>query len=299
MQSGRVLNIQRYAIHDGPGIRTTVFLQGCPLRCWWCHNPESQPDEPAIAVVESRCIRCNLCWEVCPLCRAAGEAAVGNGKPNCTLCGACVAACPTAARQMIGRPMSVDDVLAAILEDRIFYDQSGGGVTFSGGEPLAQPLFLENLLKACRAAGVHTAVDTCGHASEETLLAVARYTDLFLYDLKLIDPQRHAAQTGQSNRQILANLAILSRMGAAIWLRVPLVPGVNDDTESLAALARAAAATAGVSQVNVLPYHALGVHKSRRQTLDGGETVGPLSTATVAAAAHYFQAAGLRVYTGG
>lgn len=294
MLSGKVLNIQRYAIHDGPGIRTTVFLQGCPLRCWWCHNPESQPAEPAIAVLESRCIRCHTCWEVCPLCVDNTQAA--DGRAPCRACGACVAACPTAARQMIGRAMTVDDVLATILEDRIFYDQSGGGVTFSGGEPLAQPEFLESLLRACRAAGVHTAVDTCGHASEEALLTAARYTDLFLYDLKLIDPQQHAAETGQSNQRVLANLAALGRLGANIWIRVPLVPGVNNDDESLAALARVAAATAGVSQVNLLPYHTLGTYKGGRSRFSEVEAC---PVAAVAAAASHFEAAGLRVCAGG
>lgn len=198
---------------------------------------------------------------------------------------------------MLGRTMTVADVLAAVLEDRIFYDQSGGGVTFSGGEPLAQPQFLAALLKACRAAGLHTAVDTCGYASEETLLAIARYTDLFLYDLKLIDPQQHAAETGQSSERILSNLAALGRLGAAIWIRVPLVPGVNDDAESLAALARAAAATAGVRQVNLLPYHTLGTHKGRRPEEEVRPE--PLPTTTVAAAARCFEAAGLRVCIGG
>ena len=181
--------------------------------------------------------------------------------PNCRLCGECVAACPTGARQMVGREMSVEDVMAEVLKDRLFFEQSGGGVTFSGGEPLGQPGFLLRLLEACHAAGLHTAVDTCGVAPLEDLLAVARHTDLFLYDLKHVDPQKHESCTGQSNESILANFEALGRIHGNIWVRVPVIPGVNDDSTAMVALARVAASVPGVARVSLLPYHKIGTHK--------------------------------------
>lgn len=265
MESGLIFNLQRYSLQDGPGIRTTAFLKGCPLHCWWCHNPESQSPEPELALQESRCTRCGECRTVCPQ-NASSDASSGNGRElegtaPCIRCGACVAACPSEARQMIGRRMGVDEVLAEILKDRIFYDDSGGGATFSGGEPLLQPRFLVELLAACRARGIHTAVDTCGYAPEEELLAIAPLTDLFLYDLKAIDDARHREFTGVSNALILKNLKALGRVHRNIWLRMPLVPGFNDDAEGLEAAARLAAAIPGVRQLNLLPYHKAGARK--------------------------------------
>jgi len=266
MESGIVFNIQKYSIQDGPGIRTTVFLKGCPLDCWWCHNPESQSPEPEITVIEGRCMRCGECRKVCvrggspgrPGCGPAGEPAA------CTLCGKCVEACPTGARQMVGRRMNAAEVLAEVLKDRVFYEESGGGVTFSGGEPLRQPRFLRALLQACRDAGLHTAVDTCGFAPKEDLLAVAPLADLFLYDLKFMDESRHARYTGASNVSILDNLRALGDIHGNIWIRVPIIPGLNDSARELEALARCAASVPGVRQVNVLPYHGAGAYKSPR-----------------------------------
>ena len=266
MESGIVFNIQKYSIQDGPGIRTTVFLKGCPLDCWWCHNPESQSPEPEITVIEGRCMRCGECRKVCvrggspgrPGCGPAGEPAA------CTLCGKCVEACPTGARQMVGRRMNAAEVLAEVLKDRVFYEESGGGVTFSGGEPLRQPRFLRALLQACRDAGLHTAVDTCGFAPKEDLLAVAPLADLFLYDLKFMDESRHARYTGASNVSILDNLRALGDIHGNIWIRVPIIPGLNDSARELEALARCAASVPGVRQVNVLPYHGAGAYKAPR-----------------------------------
>ncbi len=299
MESGLVFNIQRFSIHDGPGIRTTVFLKGCPLDCWWCHNPEGQAAEAEIVVVEGRCIRCDACRKACPQTRAAGGTRAAE-QGACTLCGACVAACPTGARQMVGRRRTVDEVLAEVLKDRLFYDDSGGGATFSGGEPLLQPGFLKGLLLACRARGIRTAVDTCGFGSEADLLAVAPLADLFLYDLKFMDDAQHARYTGASNATILSNLRALGRVHGNIWIRIPILPGLNDGPEHLEAMAHCAASTPGVRQVNVLPYHEAGTHKLPRLGRPHRlEDMAPPSAEYVEEVAARFRGFGLTVKIGG
>jgi pyruvate formate lyase activating enzyme len=265
MDSGLVFNIQKYSIQDGPGIRTTVFLKGCPLRCWWCHNPESLSPKPEIVILEARCRLCGECLRVCP--HDAIFAANGGFKHDleaCALCGTCVEACPSGARQLVGTRMTVREVMAEILKDRIFYDDSRGGVTFSGGEPLMQPRFLKELLTACRAQGIHASVDTCGFGTREYLLSIAPLTDLFLYDLKAIDEAKHLQYTGVSNASILENVLALGRVHSNIWIRVPLVPGLNDDDKQLEDTARFAASIPGVRQINILPYHKTAIHKFRR-----------------------------------
>ncbi|HBA88009.1 MAG TPA: hypothetical protein DCZ75_08440, partial [Geobacter sp.] len=189
--TGTVFNLQRYSLHDGPGIRTTVFLKGCPARCWWCHNPESQSPVPEIACSQNRCIACDACLLACHDSLKPRE--------SCLLCGSCTDACPTGAREMVGRVMPAGEVLEKILRDRFFFEESCGGVTFSGGEPLCQPRFLTELLTACRARDIHTALDTAGLCTPETLLAVAPLVDLFLYDLKCADNERHLQGTGVGN----------------------------------------------------------------------------------------------------
>jgi pyruvate formate lyase activating enzyme len=260
MTSGVVFNIQRYSIHDGPGIRTTVFLKGCPLDCWWCHNPESRSAKPEVLVVEGRCIRCGACTTACP--RPSGGEFQESAR--CTRCGACVAACPTGARQLVGQRMTVAEVLAEVLKDRMFYDDSRGGVTISGGEPLMQPLFLMELLAECRRERVHVALDTAGFAAWETLAEVAALVDLFLYDLKLLDDAEHERYTGVSNGSILENLVALGGVHNQIWVRIPLIPGVNDEPTHLEAMARFVADVAGVHRVCLLPYHKAGIHKAQR-----------------------------------
>lgn len=239
-----------------------MFLKGCPLRCWWCHNPEGLIPQPEVIVIENRCIGCGKCREVCRSGAVVEKAEHGTTK--CTVCGCCVAACPTGARQLVGRKMTVDAVIAEVLRDRLFYDDSGGGVTFSGGEPLAQPSFLKELLETCRTHGIHTAVDTCGYAQRESLLAVAPVTDLFLYDLKIMDDARHREYTSASNAAILENLRALGEVHHNIWIRVPIIPGVNDDDVSINALAGFAASIRNVRQVNLLPYHKTGIAKFKR-----------------------------------
>jgi pyruvate formate lyase activating enzyme len=301
MAHGVVFNIQRYSVHDGPGIRTTVFLKGCPLECAWCHNPEGISPRREMIVLEGRCIACGECRRVCAFAAengGAGPLPAINGR--CTWCGACIDACPTGARQVMGREMSVSDVLAEVRKDRVFFDESRGGVTFSGGEPLMQPEFLAALLSACQAEGLHTAVDTCGMARTEQLLAIAANVDLFLFDLKLMDDARHRQYTGVSNQLILENLRALGRVHSQIWVRVPLVPGVNDDEASLESMARFAASVPGVRQVNVLPFHRTGLPKARRVGRTARlEGVTPPPAEAVATALALFRKCGLEVKAGG
>jgi pyruvate formate lyase activating enzyme len=301
MHTGLIFNIQKYSIHDGPGIRTTVFLKGCPLECWWCHNPESHSTEQDLTVIAGRCAQCGECWEVCPQREFRRERVLPPvDHAHCLRCGECVAACPTGARQLVGRRMTVAETLAEILQDRIFYDESGGGVTLSGGEPLLQLPFVTELLAACRAEDVHTTLDTCGFARREDLLTVAPLTGLFLYDVKLLDDQRHRQYTGVSNAVILENLQALSVVHDNIWIRVPIIPGVNDDAANLDATANFVAALRGVRQVTLLPYHGHGAHKAER--LGRSSRLGAVTTPStehLETMADRFRAVGLQTRTGG
>jgi pyruvate formate lyase activating enzyme len=263
--SGIVFDIRRYSVHDGPGIRTTVFLKGCPLRCAWCHNPESQSPEPEIIMRTSRCLRCGACAEACP------EGAVtldGDGPvtdpARCERCGLCVDACFSGARELAGRELPVEEVMAIVERDRPFYDESGGGVTFSGGEPLLQAGFLFELLRSCRETAIPTALDTCGYAPWAVLDGIRGYVDLFLYDLKTTDDAQHQALTGVSNHLILQNLHALSLHGHAIVLRVPLIPGINDGDDDIRRTGALAAGLPSPVRVELLPYHRIGVEKYGR-----------------------------------
>ncbi len=297
---GLVFNIQRFSLHDGPGIRTTVFLKGCPLRCEWCHNPEGISPEPEVVLVASRCIECGTCASVCPEGLADVRGGFRGDRADCTVCGTCVDACPAEARQIAGREVAVRALLDELVRDRVFYDDSGGGVTFSGGEPLLQVRFLEAVLEACRAVGLRTAVDTSGLAPLKHLLRIAPLTDLFLYDIKLIDAERHRRHTGVSNATILANLEALARVHPDIWLRVPVLPGVNDDAENLAATARLAARLPSVRRVSLLPYHRLGADKLRRLGRpDALEEIAPPSRGRMETLAAGFAAAGVHATISG
>jgi len=276
MQDGLVFNIQKYSLHDGPGIRTTVFLKGCPLRCGWCHNPEGILGHREIVVIKNRCMACYECRAVCPSAKSICDAgALPALNEQCIQCGACVEICPTGARQMIGRVSSVAEVMDEVFKYRVFYDESGGGVTFSGGEPLMQPQFLLALLEACRNGRIHTVLDTTGFGRTEHLLAAAKLADLVLYDLKAFDEVRHRALTGVSNRSILENLKVLDQMHRNIWIRLPVVPGFNDDLDDLKRIADFASGLRNITLVNLLPFHRTGLHKYERlgmtHELDGVE----------------------------
>ncbi len=292
--SGRVFDVQRYSLHDGPGIRTTVFLKGCPARCLWCHNPESQSFAPQLLVVETRCISCGTCARVCP------RGAPPPGSPLCTACGACVVACPSGARRLAGRVTSVAELMEEILRDRLFYDESGGGVTVSGGEPLAQPEFLSALLAGCRAASLHTAVDTCGFAAEARLLALVPLVDLFLFDVKLVDDARHRALTGLPSGPILDNLRALAAAGARLWIRVPVIPGHTDGEPDVRAAADLLAGLPGIEKVCLLPYHATGAPKTSRLGRSYPlPDLAPPSTSRLERLAAVFRARGLAAQIGG
>jgi pyruvate formate lyase activating enzyme len=265
METGRIFNVQKYSVHDGPGIRTTVFLKGCPLCCQWCHNPESISPRREIIVVEQRCVACGECRAACPFGGSqTGPGALPARNDSCTLCAACVDACPTGARQMIGREVTVAEVVAEVRKDRIFYEDSGGGVTISGGEPLAQPRFTIALAQALQADGLHVALDTTGFGCTEHLLAAAGFSQLVLYDLKAFDEARHQELTGVTNRGILENLQVLDAAHQNIWIRIPVVPGFNDDARELKKIAAYVAKLRSVKLVNLLPFHRSGLHKYER-----------------------------------
>jgi len=265
LDSGLIFDIRRFSIHDGPGIRTTVFFKGCPLSCWWCHNPESQSGGVELWWRENRCIHCGECLEACPNGAISWRGAeTVTDEARCELCGDCVAACPAEARQIVGQRMTVAAVMAEIEKDLPFYDESSGGVTFSGGEPLVQRGFLQALLKACKLKELHTTLDTCGFAAWEALNSVRTDVDLFLYDLKVMDDQAHRKYTGVSNRLILQNLQRLAELGHRLVLRVPLIPGINDSTESLRQLGEFASSLPGEPPVELLPYHHTALGKYER-----------------------------------
>ncbi|GBC59901.1 hypothetical protein DENIS_0843 [Desulfonema ishimotonii] len=266
MKKGIVFDIKKYAIHDGPGIRTTVFLKGCPLACRWCHNPESQGFAPEKIIKTVR--------------RNGGR--------------------PVTRSEVVGRAATVSEVIAEVEKDIIFYDESGGGVTFSGGEPLAQPGFLAELLKECRAREIHTAVDTTGYAPAGTMTEIAGLTDLFLYDLKIMDPEKHVEYTGIPNRLILENLKRIAAMNRPVVVRFPMIPGLTDSEENVRAIAGFVSDLGNIRDIAVLPYHDIADGKYAglgvRNRMKG---VVPPDAEAVGAVRSLFESYGFQVSIGG
>ncbi len=250
MLTATIFDIQRGSYVDGPGIRTTVFFKGCNLHCAWCHNPESQGFKPQMMFYKNKCTGCGKCKEKCP-----------NMLEKCNLCGRCTLFCPQEAREICGKEYTVREVFREIIQDKTFYDNSNGGVTFSGGECMLQIDFLAEILKACKENGIHTAVDTAGYIPFEHFLRILPFTDLFHYDIKIFDSQKHKTYTGVENDLILENLRKLLSTGKDVWIRIPIIGGVNDTVEEMRRI-KAFLVSCGVpKKIDLLPYHEIGNHK--------------------------------------
>lgn len=279
--NGFVSEIERCSTVDGPGIRTIVFLKGCPLRCRWCHNPENLWKAQQVGWVENKCIGCLRCVQACPkgLIRQTSKALVTD-ETACTGCARCAAVCPTGARVVFGRQMTAEEVAAEVARDALFFQTSRGGVTVSGGEPLFQPEFTAELLRLCHEKGFHTALDTCGFAPTQALEAVLPYVDLALFDLKHADPEAHRQVTGQRPESIWDNLRRIDEKGISIWIRTPIVPGLNDSEENVIALARIVNRFPRIARWELMPFHRFGEEKYRQlQMAYPSEAIQPPSRA--------------------
>jgi pyruvate formate lyase activating enzyme len=305
MNTSVVLNIQRFSVHDGPGIRTTVFFKGCPLHCPWCHNPESMDPRPQIAIRADQCLGCEACAPACPE-EGAGRLDLSGtlNRPGsvCVRCGSCAEACPSGAREELGMRLNVADLMAELERDRPYYEESGGGVTFSGGEPItpSNADFLNSCLEECGKRGLHRTVDTCGHVPARLIRSVAERADLLLYDLKIMDPRRHRDLVGVDNELILGNLRDLAAAGRGLRIRVPLIPGMTDDDRNLRAIARFVRELERPIPVHLLPHHGSAGQKYHRLGLvDPAAAVAPPTDEVIEEKAELIRAAGLEVIIGG
>jgi pyruvate formate lyase activating enzyme len=261
MTTGMIFDIKRYAINDGPGIRTAIFFKGCPLDCWWCHNPEGQSSQPQLMFRSNRCKALKDCIKACPINAIHWANESITDWDACDDCGLCAEVCYPGAREMVGHTVSVNQLMDEIKRDIPYYDQSGGGVTFTGGEPMFQREFLHASLIISKDQGIHTTVDTSGYASLEAFESIYPLVDLFLYDLKLMDELKHIKYTSVSNKVILENLRMLSESKAHIIVRIPLVPGVNDDKENIEQSAEYLAGLPTIDGIELMPYHEIGLAK--------------------------------------
>ena len=261
---GTVFNIQKFCLHDGDGIRTNVFLKGCPLRCSWCHNPEGLSKLPSLSFNQARCTVCGKCLPGCPA-RKIENGKLTIDRERCTLCGKCVEACLNDACDILGYEAAEKDIIAEALKDKMFYDRSGGGITLSGGEPSYQPEFALNLLRGAKDAGIGIAVETCGAGPRDFYEKAADLGATFLYDLKCMDPVKHKRYTGADNAHIIDNLNYLMDRGADVIVRIPLIPGLNDTDEDIDALCAHLKERDGKYRyAEIMPYHSLGVGKTRK-----------------------------------
>lgn len=264
-----VFNIQKFCTNDGPGIRTTVFLKGCPLDCLWCHNPESKRTAPEIMYNERLCIGCGLCEKQCEnACHTLSENSHSYNRNGCTACGKCAEVCPAKAVEIAGNELCADDIIKEVLRDEAFYKTSGGGITLSGGEPMLQFAFTLEILEKAKEKGLHTCMETSGFAPKEHFERVAPFVDIFLYDYKLSDENEHIKYTGVSNKKILENLFHLDSLGKSIILRCPVIPGINDTAAHFEAISAVANKLSNIIEINVEPYHPLGSSKAKQLGLE-------------------------------
>ena len=263
---GVVYDIQKYTLNDGPGIRTMVFLKGCPLRCLWCSNPESQSQEIQLSHSEVLCRRCYACLSVCRFNALSkdDDFTIRIDYSKCTRCLDCLSVCPAGALQVMGKEATVSEVVAEISGDRVFYRKSHGGVTISGGEPFHQYDFLQSLLHVLHSKYIHTAIETTGSVEWEKMEQVLPDLDLILYDLKATDSNLHREYTGMDNALVLENLRNLDGFSTPVWLRLPVIPGLNDDAENMKKIGKIASNSRNVKRICLLPYHQLGIHKYHR-----------------------------------
>lgn len=302
MESASIFDVKHFAVHDGPGIRTTFFLTGCPLRCLWCQNPESQKDEPLLMFTRIKCIGCGKCAEVC----GKLDSMLQLPRSACTLCGACARACPSGAKQLAAKRYTPENILEAVRAEKIFFDESGGGVTFSGGECLTHAAFLEAACRLLHENGIRTAIDTCGAVPWPSVARVLPYADLFLYDIKKMDPELHKAYTGVDNRLILENLKRLSEAGARLIIRIPLIPGYTDSREDIRQIGRFLRDELRTQpeRCELLPYNKLAASKYGSKTVWSDHTLGeyplpelePQSSAYLAELQEILSAFGVNAY---
>ncbi len=263
--TGIVFDIQKFSIHDGPGIRTTVFLKGCPLDCLWCHNPESKKSKPEISFISEKCILCGYCASKCPnQCHIIDGKGHSFDRAKCLRCGKCTMECYSKALEVIGKIMTMDEVMAEVLKDVPFYETSNGGMTISGGEPMAQFLFTKSLLEEAKRHNLHNCLETSGYAPLARYREILANVDIFLYDFKESDPERHSKYTGIPQDLIVKNLVELDSLGAKSVLRCPIIPGLNDRKSHFKEIAKLANKLSNIIEINILPYHPLGKSKSSR-----------------------------------